>query len=98
MKSFFTFERKLKPKVKKRKQQQPESISEAKINIHIIRGTDIPVRTSFYDNFTKYLMAKEAAKGGRGVDADIVQMQYTKLYDNKQVEAMIEVRLYDPVN
>ena len=43
-------------------------------------------------------MAKEAAKGGRGVDADIVQMQYTKLYDNKQVEAMIEVRLYDPVN
>ena len=25
-------------------------------------------------------------------------MKYTNLYDNKQVEALVEVRLYDPVN
>ena len=73
LKSMFTFERKLKPKVKKRKQQQVESINEAKINIHIIRGTDVPVRTSFFDAFARYLMEKEAARG----DSDNIKNKYT---------------------
>jgi hypothetical protein len=53
--SMFTFERKLKPKVKARKQKTIESVSEAKINIHVIRGTDVPVRSSYYENFLNYL-------------------------------------------
>jgi len=62
----FTFERKLKPKVKKRKQQSVESVSEAKLNIHIIRGTDVPVRTSFYDTFIKYIVDKNSDHQGQG--------------------------------
>jgi len=44
IKNLFTFERQLKPKVKERKQTAIDSVSEAKLLIHVIRGTDVPVR------------------------------------------------------
>jgi len=85
---FSVFERKLKPKVKARVMQPLETVSKAKIMIHVIRGTDVPVRTRYFDQFLKYLNnAKNENDNNKA---------YRQLYDFKQVETFLEVRLHDP--
>jgi type II secretory pathway predicted ATPase ExeA len=44
IKNMFKFERALKPIVKDRKQASVDSVNEAKLLVHVIRGTDVPVR------------------------------------------------------
>lgn len=53
IKNMFKFERALKPIVKDRKQASVDSVNEAKLLVHVIRGTDVPVRQSYYHKFLR---------------------------------------------
>lgn len=65
-----------------------DSVDKAKLLINIIRGTDVPVRKSYYHSYQNYLaQAKETAGGD--------QKAYQQLYLLKQVETFIEIRLVD---
>lgn len=55
LKNMFKFERQLKPVVKERKQAAVDSVNEAKLLIHVIRGQDVPVRQSYYHKFLRYI-------------------------------------------
>lgn len=57
--------------------------------IHVLRGTDVPVRTSYYKQYIEYL------QGVRDSGGD-TQKAYQGLYSLEQVESYIEVRFYDP--
>jgi hypothetical protein len=57
--------------------------------IHVLRGTDVPVRTSYYKKYIEYLIDHKES----GTDT---QKAYQDLYFLKQVESFIEVRFYDP--
>jgi hypothetical protein len=84
----FEFGRKLKPKIKKRKTCAVDSVGEAKLLINVIRGTDVPVRTSYYHTFMDYIA--NAREGSAQQEA------YKKLYFLKQVETFLEIKLVDP--
>jgi hypothetical protein len=57
--------------------------------IHVLRGTDVPVRTSYYKRYVEYLQ-------NVGESSNDTQKAYQELYFLKQVESYIEVRFYDP--
>ena len=56
--NLFTFQRKLKPKVKKRQVQSYESLPECKMLFHVIRATDVPIRLQYYEDYTNFIMKK----------------------------------------
>ena len=51
--SFFKTGRKLKPLVKKRQATALESLSETKLMVHVIRGSDVPIRVDYFNEFAK---------------------------------------------
>ena len=64
-------------------------MSEAKLLIHVIRGTDVPVRQSYFNDFLGYIT--DLKKGGKNQ-----QQAYQDLYRLKQVETFLEIRVHDP--
>lgn len=85
IKDMFKFERKLKPIVKKRQAQPIDQVDKTKLMIHVIRGTDVPVRHSYYQQFLRHLEDKDT-KTNRDI------------YTEKQVETFLEARLVDEEN
>jgi hypothetical protein len=81
--------RKLKPAVRAKQAQAVESVREAKLLVHVIRATDVPLRLSYYKEYEEYLAA---ARDGSKEQ----QKLYASLYSAKQVEPLVEVRLVDP--
>lgn len=63
IKNLFRFERALKPNVQERKQIAVNQVNDAKLLIHVIRGTDVPVRQSYYHKFLTYI--QELGEGGK---------------------------------
>ena len=49
--------RKLKPAVRAKQAQAVESVREAKLLVHVIRATDVPLRLSYYKEYEDYLAA-----------------------------------------
>lgn len=78
--------RKLKPAVRAKQAQAVESVRDAKLLVHVIRATDVPLRLSYYKEYESYLAA----------DPREQQKLYHNLYSSKQVEPLVEVRLVDP--
>lgn len=89
LKGLLKFERPLKPVVKQRKEKALEYVKETKLMIHVIRGTDVPVRQSYFESYIDYLHAITDAP------ASEQQSAYQKLYFLKQVESFVEIRIVD---
>lgn len=80
--------RKLKPAVRAKQAQAVESVGEAKLLVHVIRATGVPLRLSYYNEYQAYLAAPAESNEQR--------RRYHSLYSTKQVEPLVEVRLVDP--
>ena len=50
IKAYFTFARKLKPKIKKRAPKDINSQSSVKLIFNILRGSNVPIRLTYYDD------------------------------------------------
>lgn len=88
--NLFTFQRKLKPKVKKRQVQSYESLRECKMLFHIIRATDVPIRLSYYDDYAEYILNKDDDKNQKGNFRD-----QKDVFSSKQVDTFVEIKLVD---
>ena len=67
----FEFGRRLKPRIKKRKAAALDAVGEAKLMINVIRGTDVPVRTSFFERFLHYIENNGAEKERQAAYKDL---------------------------
>lgn len=56
--------------------------------IHVIRGTDVPVRHSYYHSFLKHFENESK-------DGNVYVKENKDIYTNKQVETFLEIRLVD---
>lgn len=82
--------RKLKPLVKKRPPAAVEGIGEAKLLVHLIRGTSVPIRLDYYEQYAHYQELQELHPDSKEhLDA------YKGLFRSKDVEPFVEVRLVD---
>jgi hypothetical protein len=53
IKSYFTFSRKLKPKIKQRPPKDINSQSSVKLVFNILRGSNVPIRLKYYKDALK---------------------------------------------
>jgi hypothetical protein len=67
-----------------------ESVGEAKLLVHVIRATDVPLRLSYYEEYEAYLGA------AKNESREEQRRRFQNLYSTKQVEPLVEVRLVDP--
>mmetsp|Transcript_37280 Transcript_37280/g.57189 ORF Transcript_37280/g.57189 Transcript_37280/m.57189 type:complete len:87 (+) Transcript_37280:2381-2641(+) len=67
-----------------RQAQAVDSMKECKMLVHIIRGTDIPIRKSYMDHFYKIKMRDDNNSGSNDLN---------QIFSQKQVEPFVEVRM-----
>ena len=77
--------RKLKPAVQYKIPKQMTTIDKTTLNVHIVRGQDVPLRIKYCEDYEKH-KAKEAEKGADNRD-------YQRTIKKTDVQAFVEVRL-----
>lgn len=95
--NLFTFERKLKPKVKKRQIQPYEGLGEFKLLFHVIRATDVPIRLQYYEDYGKFVYGQEnvGKQGAKADDDPTTIANYEDIFSSKQVETFVEIKIVD---
>lgn len=51
VKNFFKTGRRLKPVVKAKRSKAPQECMNTTLNVHIIRGKDVPIRVDFFNEY-----------------------------------------------
>jgi coiled-coil and C2 domain-containing protein 2A len=87
VRNFFRSGRRLKPVVKQKRPKAPSEVSKSTLNVHIIRGKDVPIRVDFFNQYVE-----ERAKSKDDFFKDMMQIMMSK----PQVQPYIEVKYYDP--